>query len=217
MAATTTITGIAGVSIAGTCTGPTTGTTVLAADVNGALQSCCNDLATIKSGVWATSATVSCTGGWTFTNAVACSGITKLGGRAVLRPVRVSVPDNAASKTLAALAGGGVDYVGKAFQLAGPAAGPRVRVISTLGLSEGELIDVYCGAAAASLITGPIYTFERDDATVIAQMIVTAIGSNALTLYAQFEMVGGVIRLGASSGAWYDGTAQVGVVAGAGA
>lgn len=224
----------------GTTPTPAVGEVVRAADIQMCAQGLLNQDATLEAtklslaggtmtgpivgsgaaainGTWASSATVSCTGGWQWSNSAAFSGLTTLGGRAVLRSARVAVADLAATKRLGVVAFAGTDFVGKRFALGASAATPRVRVLADAGPQEGECIEVLYGAGAAALPTGHNYQFQRQDGTVIASIYVTAIGSNALTFWIEFEYVGGVWRLGANSGASYDGAANVGIIPGAGA
>ncbi len=213
-----TSTGVPGVAIVAVCTVPAPGDFVTGAGLKTCADGINADLATIKSGAYTTSASVSCTGSWQWSQSATFSGHTFLGARAVLRSPRVAVPDGGATKRLGVIAFAGTDYVGKAFQLdLSPGATPRIRTLADAGPLAEEEIDIFWGEGATALATGNKYEIQRQDSTVICSFIVTAIGSNALTMWARFEYSGGVWRLGASTGQWYDGAANVGVIPGAGA
>lgn len=60
--------------------------------------------------------------------------------------------------------------------------------------------------------SGASYSFIREDATLVATFVTTSAGPTSLPLWAEFEFVAGVWRLGLSSGSAYDGVTDYGVI-----
>jgi hypothetical protein len=158
----------------------------------------------------------------TFTNTCSFEGadsVLSILGRLIPRSARVAVADSAGTKTLAVATGGGVDYAGKRFSLAAPAA-PRTRILksTTVVPSEGETIEVLYRDSSPG--GGTQFTITREDASVICLFVVETVGHpQGVNLWAEFEFVGGAWRLGASTGSQYSTTdsTNVGVVPGASA
>ncbi len=81
---------------------------------------------------------------------------------------------------------------------------------------QGETITVFWFLKGASSFNSTYLSFQRNDATVICTFVGSAVCDVDL-LWAEFEYVSGVWRLGKCAGTMYDGTANYGVIAGAGA
>lgn len=141
-------------------------------------------------------------------------------GRTSRTVARVAVAD-ATPKVLGLAAGGGIDYAGKRFVLPGnPTGGPNVLTLnhSVVSPDEGETLEVVWITTGA-FGGGTQYSIRREDATVIATLEGSAAAEvTAMNVWAEFEYVSGVWRLGASSGCAVDSAvALYGVVPGAGA
>jgi hypothetical protein len=128
-------------------------------------------------------------------------------GRKVLRRPRVTLSDG--NHTV------GVTQ-GDRFKLPTVPAAPRTITLKSTSPavpSEGESLEFLVPNVTASAL---VYTFQREDATVVATFVGSAV-TLVQPMYAEFEFVGGVWRLGAHSGSAYDGSGDYGVLPGAGA
>lgn len=147
----------------------------------------------------------------------AASGSTSsLLGRVVPRSARVSIAD-APSKRIGVKTGTSIDYAGKRFQLPNTATtSPNVIVLDHTNAppSEGETIE--CIWTKVGGIAGAIeFEFHREAGTIVAQFVSTLNATN-MCIWAEFEFVSGVWRLGANPGTGFD-TSMFGVRAGSGA
>lgn len=130
-------------------------------------------------------------------------------GRKSLRRARVTVTD--ASQTINVTQG-------DRFELPANNAAPRTITLKSTAPAipnTSECVEFLWTPGVAGG-AGTQYTFQREDTTVVATFVGSAI-ANTGAVWAEFEFAGGVWRLGHSSGTPYDGTGSYGVVAGAGA
>ncbi len=136
------------------------------------------------------------------------SGTVSLTGRRILRRARVTVTDASQSINVSQ---------GDRFEVPANNAAPRVITLTSTGTvpSAGECLEFIWNPAGAGG-AGTQYTFQREDATVVATFDGSAVADTG-TVCAEFEFAGGVWRLGYSSGTPYDGVASYGVIPGAGA
>lgn len=219
-----TITGIAGTAIAAVCTGPSPGDLVTAASITVGQQSAENDLATIRSGTYTTTAgvtsnsispqiflgTVQMNQGFTS----ATPGLEVL-GRATPRAPRVTLTD--ADQLVGVVSSGtGPVLAAKRFKLTIPSAN-RTITLKASGFfvpNEGETIEFLMMQIGSG--NSFSYSFQREDTTQVS-ILRQSLVFQQQPFWAEFEFVSGVWRLGASSGQGYDGSATYGFGATAGA
>ncbi len=225
-----TITGTPTTALAAQCSGPSPGDFITSASVNNAFTSIENDLATIKGGAYTTTANVTASGAWTWTNAgsatfngpttfqASVGEVTSLFGRVVPRTARVTLSD--ADHSIAVVGGTGVTG-GKRFSLANAGAARTLTLKNSppYVASEGETIELVWAQHGAA---GPPDLWKVVDEAAPSVIIATLRASNAINdtfAWAEFEYVSGVWRLGGNSGQQYDVStgAQWGVFSGPGA
>jgi hypothetical protein len=207
-----TVTGSAGTAISAQVTVANDGALATQADQTVTAQSIVDDLATMKSGSYTTTAarTVGSGGSDTFNTGTKAT----LHGRSILWPARAAVSD--ANHNLSCV--GSLSAIfGKRFFLAYPTANRTHTLMSSAGYTpdEGETMTIILYLA----FSGPTWTItlQREDTTVVAVFTPdTAVPINTV-LVAEVEFVSGVWRLGSSTGIWNNAGTFYGVIAGPGA
>ena len=197
-----TITGSAGSSIAAQCTGPDAGDAVTAASVRNGLQSIENDVATVKSGTYTTSATVTHTGAQTFSaNVTFSSGHTVTHAGTEIFSGQVSVSDRLSypGRTVLSDASHTIDVTSGTYVLPNAPASTRAITVSTsVGPPMlGERIRIV--VPGLQHVTGPEYhVFRASPTGQLTSGMLCAIWSSAsaityLPIAAEFEFGEGLV------------------------
>lgn len=126
-------------------------------------------------------------------------------------PLRPRIDQSAADHTINVTQG-------HRFRLADTASTKVITLDHTIAPpEEGETLDFLAPSLTGSGLTN--WSFRRSGGVIVAEFVTPSVASSGGAFWAQFEWTGSVWRLGANSGAAYDGgTPDVyGVIPGAGA
>lgn len=137
------------------------------------------------------SSTTTLAGTNTLSGTTTIGGAVSITGRRQLHRARVTLSDANQSVNVGQ---------GDRFLLPANNAAPRNIELTSTGTvpNEGETLEFYWHPAGAGG-AGTQYSFKREDATVVATLVGSSIADTG-TVFVEFEFVGGVWRLGRSSG-----------------